>query len=167
MRPSRGVSEGQCLIEDQSVGPMCLPDDQVTGSNSKKKVAAMEWNETYSIDGGEIDREHMIIIDLINQIEEAEALQDVTENITSTLEAYVAEHFLHEEEYMESVDYPDMEEHREMHRKFSNAAVKMIDELGSSGSVAQIELKTFLQNWLQAHILDEDMKIRDWVKANK
>lgn len=127
----------------------------------------MEWNDTYCIDGGEIDREHRIIIDLINQIEEAETLQDVTENITSTLEAYVAEHFLHEEEYMESVGYPGLIIHREMHRNFSNAAVQMIDELGSKGSVAQIELKTYLQNWLQAHILDEDMKIRDWVKANK
>ena len=37
----------------------------------------MEWNDTYSIDGGEIDREHKIIIDLINQIEGAEALQDL------------------------------------------------------------------------------------------
>jgi hemerythrin len=151
---------------------MRLSDDQVTKPNSLanrncERIFTMEWNDTYSIDGGEIDREHKIIIDLINQIEGAEALQDVTENITSTLETYVAEHFLHEEEYMASVGYPGLEEHKEMHRKFSNVAVNMIDELGSSGSVAQIELKTFLQNWLQAHILDEDMKIRDWVTASK
>ena len=127
----------------------------------------MKWEERYSIDGGEIDREHQIIFDLINQIEEVEAHQDITTDITSILEAYVAEHFLHEEEYMASVGYPGLDEHREMHRDFTAVATKLINDLGQGGSVAQIELKTSLQNWLQAHILDEDMKIRDWVLENQ
>ena len=126
----------------------------------------MKWEERYSIDGGEIDREHQIIFDLINQIEEVEAHQDITTDITSILEAYVAEHFLHEEEYMASVGYPGLDEHREMHRDFTAVATRLINDLGQGGSVAQIELKTSLQNWLQAHILDEDMKIRDWVQSN-
>jgi len=127
----------------------------------------VDWNEKYSVGDALIDNEHKVIFDLINQIEGADSLGEITTFIASTLESYVSEHFHHEEFYMAKIGYPDLEEHRQHHEEFAAKAVQMIDELGGGNSVQQMEVKTYLQNWLQNHILEEDMKFRDWVLSQK
>ncbi len=123
----------------------------------------MEWKDKFSLGNEGIDNQHKMLFDLVGQIEAAASLRRSTEEIVATLKEYATRHFADEEAFMAAVGFPDLEAHREMHKRFAARVVGMEESLESGSPLAQIELKTFLQNWLEFHILDADMKIRDWV----
>jgi hemerythrin len=72
---------------------------------------------------------------------------------------YLAEHFRDEEEFMESIDYPDAQVHKELHEKIIKRGT---DVLKNASSVAQMksEMKKVSKDFFIEHILKHDMKIK-------
>ncbi len=127
-------------------------------------MPAIEWDETFSVQVEAIDRQHKKLIDIINTLHEAimegepEALRRVKEQTLSELETYGRDHFALEEDYMRSIDYPDLPAHREEHEKFLTRVSKISEEFLEASGVRNTEIMRMLKTWLYDHLLGEDQK---------
>ena len=118
----------------------------------------MQWDTTMSVGVPKLDNQHQILIDLINEVYEAERLHD-EHQMTSLLDQmreYAVMHFLFEEECMEQSGYPDLEAHRALHDAFNDKVDKFQQEIFAKTNFSQIFM--FLSRWLTDHIMKEDMK---------
>lgn len=74
------------------------------------------------------------------------------------LDKYVKDHFTYEEDYMKSINYPDLAKHQNIHSKFYVQISEYYDDLKSGKLVLNTRIMKILMNWLKDHILNEDKK---------
>ena len=131
-------------------------------------MSLITWQDSYSVGVGAIDRDHRLIIDLVNQLHDAhETAQsgDVVTSVLNILCEYVEHHFTVEDEAMERGGYPQVDQHRREHRRLSQR-VREMRQLYAEGEYAAIgpEMLMFLTHWLSSHILGADMRYRPWLE---
>ena len=69
---------------------------------------------------------------------------------------YTATHFAHEEEYFATYQYPDAEMHTQEHKKLVKDVLDFKEKFDSGRASINMELMTFLKDWLLQHILGSD-----------
>ncbi len=75
-------------------------------------------------------------------------------------------HFDAEETYQEEINYPDLEEHRQIHAKFKEAInnyVRIFEEEGFTEDKIQ-EFGGRLMTWLIVHVGKTDQMIGEYVR---
>jgi len=80
----------------------------------------IEWSNEISVGIEEIDAQHRVLVDLLNEIHEAiqqGRTLEVTKGIVDRLDEYTRVHFAVEESLMRILHYPDYERHKEEHEK--------------------------------------------------
>ena len=122
----------------------------------------LEWNESFSVNVSEIDEQHHRWIDLINKLHDAimdkKISSKTTDKILSEMIDYTHFHFTFEEEYMKKINYPDLQKHHYQHEFFTKNIIGKLQEERAGGLVLSSEVMRMMMNWLQEHILQEDMK---------
>ncbi len=81
---------------------------------------------------------------------------------------YTQEHFDHEEKFMFSINYPQLEEHKKKHKAIIisiNSFIKSISHM----KIMEIEkeLANLIKIWFIDHIIYEDKKISQWINNNE
>ena len=114
----------------------------------------------------QIDEEHRALFRLVGEV--TDLLNDKwTEDkyfeicdVIERLQEYAAEHFRHEEEYMEEIGHPELEMQKEQHAQFCNK-VNEVDLRSAEGDQQAFisELLDFLGKWLYRHIMGSDLLI--------
>jgi hemerythrin len=108
-----------------------------------------------------IDQEHIKLVDMLNQVhaflsenKRAEARQYFVE----TLANYVDEHFAHEEQFLASIDFPQLTEHQKIHAQFKKSVrdLSTLIESGDDGAFRQALNESF--TWIIAHIGKTDKR---------
>jgi hemerythrin len=129
------------------------------------------WREELSVHDTIIDQEHQMIIEKFNH------LYTLMKNgkghkyypqLIEFLNQYIETHFSNEEALQASIQYPLYEEHKVLHKAFTDQ-IRSIVEIHDPEHVsnqALISINLFLKNWLLHHILTEDMKISHFIKEN-
>jgi hemerythrin-like metal-binding protein len=131
----------------------------------------LQWSPELSVHIPEIDAEHRHFIHLINDLNEAIAkrmsLSEVRKRMQDILDDAVA-HFRHEEELFREWDYPEAEQHARIHA----AALEIFH-----GILRRIQRSEMEYEWVEAglqvkellvsHLLNEDMKYRDYWLAQQ
>ena len=112
-----------------------------------------------------IDNEHRRLFQMLN---EAIELSNQTENVTgiaknllSNLTEYANTHFAHEEEYMRSINDPELPLQQKEHKAFTDK-IKAFTLDTSSLEASKESLNSlllYLTKWLYSHILSSDMMI--------
>ncbi len=135
-------------------------------------MASIRWSEAMSVGVARLDRDHQILIGLINRIDEA-GEDETTRNrvlpeVLAILIAYTVFHFEREEKVMRACGYPNMGTHHEEHR----ALTREVQELQrryrrGDPDLDRGEILTFLVGWLNHHILLQDMDYRPYVEGSK
>ena len=105
------------------------------------------------------DTQHQVLFSLIDQIKEVPFDPD----ILIRLKLYAEHHFILEETYMQTLEYPHMEAHIEAHDRFREELAAMLDTDPSMHVALQISLSDFLYKWLKLHVLGIDKKLEDFV----
>ncbi len=131
----------------------------------------LEWSQELSVHNPEIDAEHKHFIELINALNEAIAermsLSEVRKRMQDVLNDAVA-HFDHEEILFIEWDYPEAEQHAREHAAAAAifaAIMKRIER--SEQDYEWVEAGLQVKQLLVAHLLNEDMKYRDyWLAQN-
>ncbi len=129
------------------------------------------WDETFSVHNAELDKQHQKWIESINELHEALTSPDLSllKPIAATsLEAmmqYVRYHFSSEEEYMLAINYPDLAGHKMIHEKFYVQVKGLLCDVKEGRTVLNSEIMKTMTNWLQNHILQEDMKYSRFAAA--
>lgn len=73
-------------------------------------------------------------------------------------------HFKEEEAYMQSIEYPYLEQHHQFHQSIIDGMTKILREKKTMEEL-QISMKFITQKWLVEHILENDLKIEKWRKS--
>ena len=121
-----------------------------------------------------IDQEHKTLFSIIreaNDLVHAELLHDKfdkTVEILDHLKTYTESHFQHEEEYMEKIQYPELEAQKTAHtafiEKLVNISIWDLDAIDENQQQYLEELIDYLLEWLSNHILKADRQIGEWEK---
>lgn len=108
----------------------------------------------------EIDAQHRVIFALIDRVDAAESSSDLRHGIQVVLDliTYVVRHFGSEEELMTHHAYPGRDEHRRSHALLSAQVVTLRARI-AAGDYDPAGLRRFLNDWINSHIGDEDMRL--------
>jgi hemerythrin len=127
------------------------------------------WKSEYNINNFKIDREHQELFSIAREAlnisklkKDAEQIDKLKKTITKLFD-YVATHFLNEQKYMESISYPEAEEHKILHKNMINMLTNLVSKLNSM-ELEQIQqaLFDFIEEYFIRHIILEDKKIELW-----
>ena len=133
-------------------------------SNSVQEI---KWSKDYETGVEEIDDQHHILVNTLNEANELltkdYSLENL-QNITKDLLSYALYHFEEEEEMMQNYNYAeefpeDDKNHMIQHRDFSAKVVDVRNSLKAGNLIEQDELISFLLNWLLNHIDKTDKKL--------
>jgi|GEM_PF-219424 len=161
-RPAGGVVKRLAApAAKPAVVPRKTTGKAVTTTKATSVKPIMVWSPEYAVGVPEIDDQHQRLFKMINDLNEAMALgrgKDVLDRILAGLVDYTARHFQTEEYYMEKANYPELESHREVHRRLTDKVHEMVDRYKTGEVGLGVELLDFLQDWLKKHILGTDKK---------
>ena len=124
----------------------------------------MMWKDSYRLGVERIDRQHMELFrmteDLVSAVKNGAAVE-VYQKALGFLKDYVIHHFRDEEAYQASVHYSGMEAHKEEHRQFTRTVLDYEKRLQESGFDEKIlkDLAGTVTAWLIYHVVDTDQKI--------
>lgn len=125
--------------------------------------SSVMWSDVMSVKLDDIDEQHKGLVLLINNLFNAIINNDSVKILEETflkLQEYVGVHFRYEEGLMEKARFPDLEEHKILHKRFEENTVAMYNTYKKDGPTPELLLKlqTDLLGWLINHILHVDKK---------
>lgn len=124
-------------------------------------VKFIEWSNELSVGIEEIDAQHKVLVNLLNQIHEAIQQRhgaEVTNQIIEQLGEYTRIHFAVEESLMRILHYPEYERHKEEHDKLIEQLNAFRAKLAEGKASISFELAHFLKIWLTKHIMEGDKR---------
>ncbi len=118
------------------------------------------WSEGYSVGIKDIDKQHQVLIDLINKLYNLylDKNYDEIKTVMREIKDYTIYHFSTEEKLFREKQYKLQREHIAMHEEFIGQLNELYTKYIDTPSIMTIRTMTFLQKWLTNHILKEDKK---------
>ncbi len=123
-------------------------------------METLEWNANYATGIPEIDAQHSYLFELTNRfIRGIQSHQDMLtlQQVLAELSAYTRRHFAYEEQCMRDAGYAHLEEHCQSHARLNDRIIQYKSEV-EAGRLDARELAGFLRDWLNLHVLREDMR---------
>ena len=124
-------------------------------------VRFIEWSHELSVGIEEIDEQHKVLVDLLNQIHEAIQQRqgaEITGAIIERLKEYTRIHFAVEESLMRILHYHEYEVHKEQHDRLIGQLNEFRTKLEAGKGSISFELAHFLKVWLTKHIMETDQR---------
>lgn len=130
----------------------------------------IEWNSRLATGIDEIDDQHKELFNRVNLLMEACNVGKGREEVTRLLQflsAYVRIHFESEEQIQMESGYPDYEEHKQAHRKFTQDIERLTHQFENEGAnlVLVIETNQMVAAWLTNHISKKDRSLADYIRS--
>lgn len=120
------------------------------------------WGQVLSVEVDEIDDDHRKLIELFNILNRSLNEGASPEYLAAVLEELInctVWHFSHEERLMLQCNYPDMEQHKAIHKELIASARELQDKIFKADLAIVDSDVEFLERWLTEHILTEDMRL--------
>lgn len=126
------------------------------------------WNDELVTGITEIDEQHRILVNSINEVNtrlsNTAVNAEILEKITQDLLSYALYHFETEEGLMKEYNYAETNNedsviHQRQHRDFSSTVVSVREGIKSEKLISREDLLTFLNGWLVNHILNTDKRL--------
>ncbi|CAG1021017.1 Bacteriohemerythrin [Methylococcales bacterium] len=126
------------------------------------------WNEELVTGVSEIDEQHRILVNSINEVNtrlsSTSVSAEILEKITQDLLSYALYHFETEESLMQEFNYlqthgEDLAIHQRQHRDFSATVVSVREDIKTGKLISREDLLSFLNSWLINHILNTDKRL--------
>lgn len=111
-----------------------------------------------------IDRDHSRVYDILTTLQSGEVDDKQFLQIVEDLEDYVVNHFSREEEFMAVFNYPRLDLHAGLHRKFLNNFQDIWSKVNHPDPKALHDFLAFIESWWKNHILIEDRKYSEWLR---
>ncbi len=131
-------------------------------------MVCVEWNNSLSIGIPETDNEHMRLVAIFNELDEAMRRgkgSRVMMDILDQLIQYTVTHFQSEEALMEQFEYPKTELHKVQHQQLVDKVSRYRRKFISRRERITREMMEFLKYWLTNHILVDDMEFGKFVTS--
>lgn len=156
----------------QSTPSLIPQSNQSTGSveNSLDDGPLIDWDlNTYSVGLKEIDRQHGILVELINRLDyglKHKISKETMEDIVNYLADYTVFHFGYEEKLLAENGWPEIEPHKVIHKAFVDKVKNFQNQLKTQNIMEVAEnILEFLKDWLLDHILKTDKQYGPFLNA--
>lgn len=129
-------------------------------------MSLISWNESLITGIVIIDKQHMVLVEKINELYDDLEKEKIDENIESlllSLVAYTEYHFETEEGYFKKFSYVQSEQHLIEHEKFRKDLANFMNTNERPKEIGE-KVLNFLNFWLVHHILHVDMEYVDFLK---
>ena len=124
------------------------------------------WNKQYDIGVDVIDKEHRKLFRILNKLfdfgQEEKKSQWVCREAVKYFKDHALQHFLDEEEYMQSVRYAEFDMHKRIHTNFRDTTLPALEKELEQTGYSEDAVDHFLgvcAGWLIGHTLIEDQAI--------
>ena len=125
-------------------------------------MTLFRWDSKYSVNIGEIDRQHRKLFELFNELYQAmqqgHGDEVTTAKVLASVVAYTTYHFEYEENLLRQYGYPEEKAHRAEHAKLTEQAEALVRKLKEGRSEVAMATLKFLCDWLNNHILGSDRR---------
>ena len=137
---------------------------------------SIEWSQSFETGISDIDAQHRGLFRLIERLNSALTDDSLKKRIIlellEALDDYTRLHFYAEEILMEENQYPDIQAHKESHRRFENFTMSLQKNLKSQNNETSFrsaaeDLSSFLNDWLVKHIQHSDQDYLPYMKLKK
>lgn len=125
------------------------------------------WDDSLSVGIEEIDEQHKVLVNLLNDLHDAIRShhgREVVEATLTQLADYTRIHFTVEESLMRIMGYPDYDGHKAQHEALIEQ-LQGFQQRVAEGQAVTFELLHFLRNWLTHHIQEGDARYTDFFLA--
>jgi hemerythrin len=132
-------------------------------------MSSMEWDEDLSVNVSEIDKEHQLLVGMLNELNDAMRWgkgKAVVGNIIEGLISYAGSHFRNEEKYFDMFNYPKAISHKKEHSDFVAKVCEFRTGFEKGKLGLTIEVLFFLSDWLRKHIKGSDKEYGPFFNAN-
>jgi hemerythrin len=128
------------------------------------------WEDKYSLQIAEIDRQHQKLFALFNEL--YEAMQDghareVIDKVLTSVIDYTVYHFAFEEKLLREAGFKEEAAHRAEHAKLAEQAKALALKLKQAGNDTTVVIATLklLGEWLTRHIMVSDKQFAPFLIA--
>jgi len=84
----------------------------------------IQWSDDLSVGVPEIDKQHKKLVDILNryytEIKNKEDDKETIDRFLNELSDYMRDHLDYEEKFLAIIGYPELEQHKKVHRMFMN-----------------------------------------------
>ncbi len=122
------------------------------------------WDDSYSIGIAEIDQQHQSLFAIVRRLRQAVRSgqsESHIEPVLNDLVKFCDLHFTVEESLMMAHQFPGLPNHRSEHGLIRSQVQLFLQEHRAQKPGLVFELMEYLEDWLDIHILQHDMKYRD------
>ncbi|MFC1673313.1 bacteriohemerythrin [Pseudomonadota bacterium] len=130
-------------------------------------MKAVKWSADLLIGIEDIDQEHQGLIACLGDLVaacDADESAEVQGKLLEQLRQRTREHFVHEEDEMSKLGYPEFEAHQAIHGELISELDDIVEAFADTGSQGlSAETLQYLEDWLSQHIVMEDRKIGKFV----
>lgn len=165
-----GLTVSKMLL-DRLAGRIGLVSKQGSGStfwvdlplSSNDNV--LIWTDAIRVDIDVLDKDHQVLISLLNRVMLRSANDDDIDDVISQLLDYTHDHFKREEAILQAAEFPGFQTHLALHNKLIHDLNLYRDAWQQHHSRENlIQLRKFMKDLLFNHILNEDKKYASFCK---
>jgi len=130
------------------------------------EVWSLDWSDDLSVGIPEIDREHQQFVALINDLNRAIVdrmeLSEIRKKLQAILDHAKTDAAI-EEKILRQKNYPQTSDHTQSHQLVDMRMREILGDLNENSTMYQwIDASLQVKRMLIGHLLNEDMKIRDY-----
>jgi len=133
-------------------------------------MSLLQWEDRFSVGVDHFDRQHRVLVDLINELHDAMRAGKGQQELGGILEKliqYTRVHFTNEEEWMVQYQYPAYPEHRASHENLTRQVLEFQRQYKDGTIGLSVQMIHFLKEWLVNHILGEDKAYSPFFQAGR
>jgi hemerythrin-like metal-binding protein len=164
----------QNLVSIQSLSNS-LQDFAPTGEelvSAEEPTIGLSWSSRFSVGLDAMDSQHKVLVESLDGF--LKAMHDGTaltqlDSMLTTLGKYVVDHFNDEEVLMEKHGYPDLENHKKIHRDFIEQLGQLKSDFDTNGATPQLaaRVQDSVADWLIYHITQTDADYGKYINAHE
>ncbi len=125
----------------------------------EEKAVFFKWTDQMSVKVEEIDLQHKMLIDLLNEMYQAfmnKEHKDKVGDVINRMVSYASFHFETEEKYFNQTKFEGSVSHIAEHQNFRDKVNEFVQKYQKNNGALTYEVMTFLRNWLTNHIMFTD-----------
>lgn len=120
----------------------------------------IDWSDVYNIGHEKVDSEHKKLFELANRVSDSIADKNAILKSVKELVKYTKFHFANEEQYMKSIAFPFLDEHKQLHKEIVDKVNIILTKFNSmTPDNITSELSILIKENIINHILTEDKRV--------
>lgn len=126
-----------------------------------------QWSHLFECGHPTIDSEHQNLLILANELLH---IRENRQDFTMKLEALVDEimcHFKSEEEILLSINYPDLDAHKEVHTEINHMALDLVERVKGGEFQSEEVVIKMIQTCIMGHLMTEDIRFFEYIDVEE